>query len=100
MTLEFDTESDIIGYNQTQKYIYIYIYREREREREGERKKARERERGHMQLYWLLRQSRSNLVPLHFQEIFTIITTNYKMLKDTTKRLPILKYTTKRLSNA
>ena len=55
--------------------MYIYIYRESK----------------HKQLYKFLLQSRSS-------PIFTIITLDYKLLKETTKRfLKILKHTGKRL---
>jgi len=42
----------------------------------------------------------SSQVPLHLQEIYTIITTDYDLLKDTTRRLPNAQSHNQETSNA
>jgi len=70
------------SYVQSQSLAIQWIkheHKDKERARERERERGREREREDTkQLYWFLPQIRSNLVSLHFQGIFTIITKEYK----------------------
>lgn len=48
--------------------------------------------RGHTKLSWFHSQIESSPVPLYLQDIFTIITEDYNLLKNISNRLPILKH--------